>query len=59
MRRAIVIAVRAGVKDRDGCLLTKQNIKTLVHLICLQQWLNNEVALKQKMCRRSLKRSAE
>ena len=59
MRRAIVIDVRACVKDRDGCLLTKQNIKTLVHLICLQQWLNNEIALKQKMRRRSLKRSAE
>ena len=29
MRRVIVIAVRACVKDRDGWLLTKRNIKTL------------------------------
>ena len=29
MRRVIVIAVMAGVKDRDGQLLAKRNFKTL------------------------------
>ena len=59
MRRVIVIAARAGVKDRDGWLLTKRNFKTLDFFILFSIMIKQQVALKQKMRRRSLKRSAE